>query len=652
MIVSSFSLFHFQGERKRKMKILFFLLLAFIHKSYSFIPTYVTSNGGVRTHRLPIKVYQRSLFPFTSSASKTLASTKSSSSSGKQSKTTKKTTPESSSTSITASINNLDPTEIEEWEREELEEQRREVEDKLRSLNDNKEELPRYMLDLIQQFEDKGHIIPEVPTPAAKLPCIAIIGRPNTGKSTLVNKITDSYKDGAIVHDEPGITRDRTYRTGMWNDYNFQVVDTGGIVFDDTDDIFADRITQQAIQALNEADAAIMVCDGKEGVTQLDEALADWLRKNNKKVKLYLAVNKCESETVGLSQAQDFWTLGLGDPYPVSGIHGTGIGDLLDKIIEETNMKKVTNVLKENSTNIAFVGRPNVGKSSLFNRLYGQDRSIVSSVAGTTRDCIDALITRNGEQYRIIDTAGIRKRGKVEYGAEFFMVNRAFKAMRRAEVVVLMLDAVDGIVDQDRILAERIAEEGRSCVIALNKWDVVPSKDDKTYLKAIDNIRSSLPVLRWADVVLMSALTGQRTEKLFESIDKAAKQFARRIPTATLNEVVQDATMWMAPPTIGSRAGRIYYSLQTSTAPPTIVMFCNDPALFTDNYKRYLDRKIRDALEFDGTPLRVLWRGKTLRDVGRAARKGDSTTNRITGTGALGGGRPGQRSSKDDKKFV
>jgi GTP-binding protein len=378
------------------------------------------------------------------------------------------------------------------------------------------------------------------------------------------------------------------------------------------------------------------------GVTQMDSVLADWLRKNNRKVPLYLAVNKCESHVQGISQAQEFWSLGLGEPYPISAIHGTGVGDMLDEITTK-HMDKITNVLTENATNIAFIGRPNVGKSSLFNRLLGMDRSIVSDVAGTTRDAVDALVERNGVKYRIIDTAGIRRKGKVEYGPEFFMVNRAFKAVKRAEVVVLLLDAVDGIVEQDRILAERIAEEGRSCVIALNKWDIVPEKDEKTYLKAIENVRQNLPVLRWAEVALISAKTGQRTDKLFEAVDRAAKQFSRRFSTAIINEVVQDATTWMAPPTVGSRAGRIYYCIQTSTAPPTIVFFVNDPALFTDNYQRYLERKIRDALDFEGTPLKMIWRGKSLRDVGRAARKGDISTSRITGGGALGGGRPGQR---------
>ena len=223
-----------------------------------------------------------------------------------------------------------------------------------------------------------------------------------------------------------------------------------------------------------------------------------------------------------------------------------------------------------------------------------------------------------------MDTAGVRKRAKIEYGAEFFMINRAFKAIRRAEVVVLMLSAVDGIVDQDRQLAERIAEEGRGCVIALNKWDVVDNKDDKTYLKAIENVRISLPILRWAEVILISAKTGQRTDKLYEKIDKAARQFSRRIPTAVLNEVIQDAAMWMAPPRVGAKAGRIYYAIQTAVAPPTLVIFVNNPSLFTDSYRRYLERKIRDNLDFEGTPIKMIFRGKALRDVQRATDKGET----------------------------
>lgn len=310
-----------------------------------------------------------------------------------------------------------------EWEKEERELQKQEQLEKLKKMESelDEDELPSYMNEILAKFGDAQDAITN-PTPFTKLPIMVIIGRPNTGKSTLVNKITNSYKDGAIVHDEPGITRDRTYRAGSWGEYNFQVVDTGGIVFDDTQDIFAERITQQALIALKEADVALMVCDGKEGITQLDQILADWLRKNNK-VPVYIAVSKCESETQGLTQAQEFWSLGFGEPWPVSGIHGTGLADLLDHVTKK-HMTKVINVLKENCTNVALVGRPNVGKSSLLNRLVGAERSIVSEVAGTTRDTIDALVNRGNHTYRFIDTAGIRKRGRVEYGPEFFMVNR------------------------------------------------------------------------------------------------------------------------------------------------------------------------------------------------------------------------------------
>jgi GTP-binding protein len=535
-------------------------------------------------------------------------------------------------------VSDVDPVatedaQFQDWVREEEDVAKLEFEREVEAVKADAdgEQLPAYMLRLLEEFEaDKSQDdgTPSQPVAAEKLPVIAIIGRPNTGKSTIVNKLTGSFKDGAIVHDEPGITRDRTYRTGMWNDYNFQVVDTGGIVFDDTEDVFAERITQQALMALREATVAVMVCDGQLGVNPLDQSLADWLRKKNKDTPIYLAVNKCESSRTGISQAQEFWGLGLGQPWPVSGIHGTGLNDLLDDVTSK-HLKKVVNVLKEEAVNVALIGRPNVGKSSLFNRLVGTDRSIVSDVAGTTRDTVDTLIVRPSEKpsddprrYRIIDTAGIRKKGKVEYGPEFFMVGRAFKAVKRADVVVMMLDAVDGIVEQDRILAERIGSEGRSCVIALNKWDAVPSKDDKTYLAAIDNIRSNLPSLRWAGVCLISAQTGQRTEKLLESIDLAIKQFTKRVSTAVINEVVNDATMWMAPPTVGSRAGRIYYCMQVSTAPPTFVFFVNDPALFTENYQKFLERKIRESLDFDGTPIKMIWRGKQLRDVGRAANKG------------------------------
>jgi GTP-binding protein len=541
------------------------------------------------------------------------------------------------------------PDQFSGWVKDEMNEIYDQVESDARELVEDGisgNELPEYMLKILKKFPDEisGNNNNNEPVKQGKLPIIAIVGRPNTGKSTLVNKLTNSYKDGAIVHDEPGITRDRTYRLGTWLEHNFQVVDTGGIVFDDTEDDFAERITQQALTAVEEATLVVMVCDGQMGVTTMDYQLAKWLRRYSKAPR-FLAVNKCESQKSGISQAQEFWQLGLGEPYPVSAIHGVGIGELLDEMIANPALEKITDVEKETATNIAFVGRPNVGKSSLFNRFNGLDRAIVSDVAGTTRDTIDSMIIRqrdDGEmkKYRIIDTAGIRKKKKVEYGAEFFMINRAFKAMKRSDCVVLMLDAVSGIVEQDRILAERISDEGRSCIIALNKWDLIPNKDDDSYNKACEHIRSNLPTLKWANIQLVSALTGQRTENLLEEVDDAARQFTRRISTNVLNEVVSDATIWMAPPSIRSRTGKIYYVIQVSAAPPTLVFFCNDPKLFTDNYKRFLERKIRDSLNFEGTPIKMIFRGKQLRDVARVAAKGDKLTknepmNDILGMGGV-----------------
>ena len=508
-----------------------------------------------------------------------------------------------------------------EWEIEERKLQLDELKEK--AIEEGESEgktLPDYMIRMISDYEELIEIESD-PVPTEKLPVIAVIGRPNTGKSTIFNRLTNSFKDGAIVDDVPGITRDASYRGGEWDGYSFQVIDTGGIIFDDTNDIFAEQITYQALLALESATAAILVCDGQVGPTNLDHDLADWLRKNCK-VPLYLAINKCESQKLGAIQAAEFWDIGMGEPYAVSGIHGNGIADLMEIIFDDDKFTRVTNVEKENATNIAFLGRPNVGKSSLFNCLLGKERTIVSDVAGTTRDAVDAMLYRNDNTYKIIDTPGIRKRGKIQYGTEFFMINRAFKAIRRAEVVILILDAVNGIVDQDRQLAERIHEEGRSCVIALNKWDLVEDKDDKTYIKAVDNIRISLPLLRWAEIVLISAKTGQRTEKLFSVVDRAAKQFSKRISTAILNEVVQDAASWMAPPRVGSKAGRIYYAIQTAVAPPTFVIFVNSPGLFTESYQRYLERKIRDNLDFQGTPIKMIFRGKSLRSVERIGKKG------------------------------
>ncbi|MFO0175088.1 MAG: ribosome biogenesis GTPase Der, partial [Aphanizomenon sp.] len=295
------------------------------------------------------------------------------------------------------------------------------------------------------------------------LPIVAIIGRPNVGKSTLVNRLAGDQS--AIVHDEPGVTRDRTYRPAFWNDREFVVVDTGGLVFND-DTEFLPLIRQQALTALAEACAAIFVVDGQAGLMPADEEISEWLRQQP--VPVLLAVNKCESPDQGLIQAAEFWELGLGEPFPISAIHGSGTGEILDELIN--HIPHTTEIEENPEIKVAIIGRPNVGKSSLLNAFVGENRAIVSPISGTTRDTIDTIVERGGQTYRLIDTAGIRKKKHIEYGTEFFSINRAFKAIRRSDVVLLVIDAVDGVTEQDQKLAGRILEEGRACVIVVNKW--------------------------------------------------------------------------------------------------------------------------------------------------------------------------------------
>ena len=451
------------------------------------------------------------------------------------------------------------------------------------------------------------------------LPIVAVIGRPNVGKSTLVNRLAGVTD--AIVHDEPGVTRDRTYRTAFWQDREYLVVDTGGLVFDD-DTEFLPLIREQAMAALAEASAAIFVVDGQEGLAVADEAIAEWLRQQS--VPVLLAVNKCESPQQGLIQAAEFWELGLGEPYPVSGIHGGGTGELLDELI--SYLPTVDALPETPEIKVAIVGRPNVGKSSLLNALTGENRSIVSPISGTTRDAIDMVVKRagnseNGDEaktYRLIDTARIRKKKNVEYGPEFFGINRAFKAIRRSDIVLLVIDAIDGVTEQDQKLAGRIAEEGRAAVIVVNKWDAV-DKDSYTIYEHEKLVEDRLSFIDWAEMIFTSAITGKRVEKILDLVDTAFEQHQRRVPTAVINEVLQDAVNWHSPPTSRSgRQGKIYYGTQVKSQPPTIALFVNDPTRFNDNYRRYVERQFRQQLGFTGTPLRLLWRGKKVREVGDA----------------------------------
>jgi GTP-binding protein len=446
------------------------------------------------------------------------------------------------------------------------------------------------------------------------LPIVAIIGRPNVGKSTLVNRLAG--EQAAIVHDEPGITRDRTYRPAFWQDREFQVVDTGGIVFDD-DTEFLPLIREQAMLALAEASAAIFVVDGQSGPTSGDYEIASWLRQQS--VPVLLAVNKCESVEQGIVQAAEFWELGLGEPYPLSSIHGNGTGELLDQLI--TYLPVTDGIPEEPEIKIAIIGRPNVGKSSLLNALTGEKRAIVSPISGTTRDAIDTVIERNGKTYRLIDTAGIRRKKNVEYGAEFFGINRAFKAIRRSDVILFVIDVLDGVTDQDLKLAARIIDEGKAAVIVVNKWDEV-EKDSYTIYDYKKQIQDRLYFMDWAETIFISAMTGQRVNKILDLVDTAAQEHGRRVSTAVINEVLQEAISWHSPTTTRQgKQGKIYYGTQVSTNPPTIALFVNDRDHFNENYRRYIEGQFRQQLGFTGTPIRLLWRGKKTREVENSANR-------------------------------
>ena len=449
------------------------------------------------------------------------------------------------------------------------------------------------------------------------LPVVAIIGRPNVGKSTLVNRLCRSRE--AIVHDQPGVTRDRTYQEGFWGDRTFRVVDTGGLVFND-DSEFLPEIREQANLALAEASVALVIVDGQQGCTAADASIATWLRGQN--VPVLLAVNKCESPEAGLAMAAEFWGLGLGEPHPISAIHGAGTGDLLDQVISHLPPSQERE--GEEPIQLAIIGRPNVGKSSLLNAICGENRAIVSPIRGTTRDTIDTTLEREGHTWKILDTAGIRRKRSVHYGPEFFGINRSFKAIERSDVCVLVIDAIDGVTEQDQRLAGRIEDDGRACVVVVNKWDVI-EKDSHTMPAMEKELRAKLYFLDWAPMLFTSAITGQRVQSTFALALLAVEQHRRRVSTSVVNEVLNEALSWRSPPTSrGGRQGRLYYGTQVATRPPSFTLFVNDQKLFGDTYRRYIERQIREGLGFEGTPIRLFWRGKQQRAAERDLAKQQS----------------------------
>ena len=434
-------------------------------------------------------------------------------------------------------------------------------------------------------------------------PLVAIVGRPNVGKSMLFNKLTG--KRLSIVEDTPGVTRDRLYAQAEWRGRTFDLVDTGGIE-PGTDDQILSFMREQAEIAIAAATVIVFVCDIRTGMTAADQEVAGMLQRSRKPV--VLAVNKMDSTGHTNPDIYEFYNLGLGDPYPVSAVHGHGTGDLLDACFEffppEDQEEEEDDVVK-----VAIIGKPNVGKSSLVNRILGQERVIVSDMAGTTRDAVDSYLEKDGQKYLIIDTAGMRKKSKVDDRVEKFSVLRATMAIERSDVCVIMIDAQEGVTEQDTKVAGLAHEAGKACVIVVNKWDII-EKDGKTMQRMEEDVRRDLSYMTYAPVLFISALTGQRVERLFALIDNVVNQAAMRIPTGVLNQVLNDAQARVQPPTDKGKRLKIYYMTQIGVKPPHFVIFCNDAKLFHFSYQRYLENQIRATFGLTGTPVRITIRQK------------------------------------------
>lgn len=429
----------------------------------------------------------------------------------------------------------------------------------------------------------------------------AIVGRPNVGKSTLFNKIIGQRL--SIVEDTPGVTRDRIYGRAEWLDQSFMLVDTGGIE-PDSKDIILSQMREQAQLAIDSADVIIFVTDITTGVTANDESVAAMLLKSGKPV--VLCVNKCDSIGDPPPEIYEFYNLGLGDPIPVSSVHGHGTGDLLDAVL--SNMPAGDEEEYDDALiKVAVIGRPNAGKSSLINKIAGEQRVIVSDIAGTTRDAIDTVIERDGEKYVFIDTAGIRRKSKITESVEKYSILRAYMAVDRSDVCVIMIDANEGFAEQDSKVAGYAHDQGKACVIAINKWDSI-EKDDKTMNEFRKKLEVDFSFMSYAPFVFISALTGQRIDKLFEQIKYTAEQNARRITTGMLNDLLSYATARVQPPSDKGKRLKLYYMTQASTKPPTFVVFCNNRELFHYSYQRYIENQIREAFSLDATPIKIVVR--------------------------------------------
>ena len=432
-------------------------------------------------------------------------------------------------------------------------------------------------------------------------PIVAIVGRPNVGKSTLFNVIAgDSI---AIVKDTPGVTRDRIYADCSWLNYNFTLIDTGGIE-PDSSDVILSQMRDQAQIAIDTADVIIFLVDVRQGLTDADGNVADMLRRSQKPV--VLCVNKVDSFKKMEADVYEFYNLGIGDPIPVSASNHQGVGDLLEAVSDHFK-KDGSESDDDDRPRIAIVGRPNVGKSSIVNRLVGEKRVIVSDIAGTTRDAIDTPLKRNGREYILIDTAGLRRKSKIHEDLERYSIIRTVTAVERSDVVVMVIDAAEGVAEQDAKIAGIAHERGKGVIIAVNKWDAV-EKDDKTIYKMTEKIKQTLAYMPYAEFVFISAKTGQRLDKLFELIDMIIENQSMRIATGVLNEILAEAVAMQQPPSDKGRRLKIFYMTQISVKPPTFVVFVNDKKLMHYSYTRYIENQIRNAFGFRGTPLRFIIR--------------------------------------------
>lgn len=434
-----------------------------------------------------------------------------------------------------------------------------------------------------------------------KKPIVAVVGRPNVGKSTLFNALAG--RRISIVQDTPGVTRDRIYTDVSWLDRTFTLIDTGGIE-PDSKDIILSQMRAQAQIAIDMADVIIFLVDVQQGLVDADSKVADMLRRSRKPV--VLVVNKVDSDRKYMADVYEFYNLGIGEPVPVSAANKMGLGDMLDAVtahFRDTEEEEE----EDERPRVAIVGKPNVGKSSLINRLLGEERLIVSDVAGTTRDAVDTEIRHNGKEYVFIDTAGIRRKNKIRGELEHYMIIRAVGAVERADIVILVIDAVEGVTEQDAKIAGIAHDRGKAVIIAVNKWDAV-EKDEKTIYRVTEKIRNTLSYMPYAEILFVSALTGQRLNKLFDMVDVVSENHAMRVSTGVLNEIMTEAAAMQQPPSDKGRRLKLFYITQVAVKPPTFVIFVNDKELMHFSYTRYIENQIRETFGFRGTPLRFIIR--------------------------------------------